>query len=247
MGFNEVTLIETVKKQVRFKLFSSPSIWLSLVGIQLFGIVLSSAIHNPSSMTTDGITLTRISMYDSTFLMVMSYIWIVTSSIGLGVSSMRRIDFTFVSTRLSQFISSVVALVVLAAVGAVTAYLGSGLVSLIINLFHSGLLVQVNFSLMEHLVNVTGTFGYLLMFAAAGYLAVCLYQLNRFVLPGMLVLYGGVMYLSSEFEVKSPSLQVIRFFEEEMSIMLFLLKVIAVTAILLFGVWLVTRNQEVSS
>ena len=195
MGFNEVSLIETVKKQVRFKLFSSPSIWLSLVGIQLFGIILSSAIHNPSSMTSNTVIYTTTSMFDSTFLMVMTYIWVVASSIGLGVSSVRRIDFTFVSTRLSQFISAVISLILMALVGAATAYLGSWFVSLIVKVFRGGLLVQENFTWMEHLVNVTGTFGYLLMFAAAGYLAVCSYQLNRFVLPGMLVLYGGVMYL----------------------------------------------------
>ncbi|WP_075620234.1 hypothetical protein [Paenisporosarcina indica] len=256
MSSIEVSLFEIVKKQVKFKLTSYQSIWISLVFTQLFGILLSSVVSQSgdSYSQTDippGIhsetVFTTINTFDSTFLMVMTYIWIVASTIFLGVASTKRIDFGFISTRLSQFLSTIFTLIILTAIGAITVYLGNSLISLIFVIFHEVMPVSTHFTFLAHVANVTGVFGYLLLYAAASYLAISLYQLNRIVLPALLVLYGLTINLSATYQFNHPIGQLTRFFGEETSILIFVFKVVIFTAILFGSTWLVTRNREVVS
>lgn len=244
MPLIEVSLINIVKKQVKFKLFSYPSIWLWLVSTQLFGIVLSVAVNN-SVNSSDREFMTTINMYDSAFLIIMTFIWIVVATIFHAIATTKQIDFTFITTRLSQFISTILYLVLLAAIGAITAYLGSSLIILILKIIHDGMQFSTQFTFLDHVVNVTGMFGYLLVLSGVAYLAVSLYQLNRFLLPGLLVLYGLVANLSTVYYFENPIIQLFLFFEEETSIILFILKVMGVTGILFVAAWMTTRNREV--
>ena len=248
MSLNEVNLFNVVKKQVKFKFFSYHIIWISLIFTQFFGILMSSVVIQPTDPTGPySETVITINTFDSTFLMIMTYVWIVAMAVFLGLATTKRSDFGFVTTRLSQFLSTIVMLIILAVVGAITVYLGNSLISLILMIFQAGIPMSTQFTFLAHVANVTGVFGYLLLYAAVTYLAISLFQLNRFVLPGLLVLNVLTINLASTYQLNHPLRKLTKFFGEETSILVFVLKVVIVTTILFVSAWLVTRNREVVS
>jgi hypothetical protein len=177
--------------------------------------------------------------------MVMTYIWIVVTSVYLGLSIQRKIDYTFITTRWSQFISNAIFLIFIAAIGAFTAYFGSSLIPLVQSLFINGYVVSQPFTLLEHVSNLAGTFGYLLLFAALSYLMVGLFQINRFVPPILFILLGSLIYTTAALELHNPILETIYFFSKDTSIFVFFLKKIVTTALLFGASWFLSSNKEV--
>ena len=244
MSINEISLIDVVKKQLKLKFLSHHSIWLSLVGIQLFGILLS-AVATSSGSSSSGDVYTTSHVYSSSFLLIMTYIWIVSASVYLALESSNRIDYTFVTTRVSQFVSNIIFLIFIAAIGAFTAYFASSLIPLVQRLFVNGIILNMSFTFVEHIMNITGTFGYLLLFASLTYLVVVLFQFNRFIPLGFLVLYGLVNLLLAKIGANSLIIPLYNFYEGESSLSLFMLKAIGLSTILLAIAWFVNRSKEV--
>lgn len=244
MSLNEMSLIDVVKKQLRLKFLSHHSIWLSLVGVQLFGILLS-AVATSSGSSSSGNIYTTSHVYSSSFLLIMTYLWVVGTSVYLALESSNRIDYTYVTTRLSQFISNVIFLIFIAAIGAFTAYFASSLIPLVQRLFVNGIILNTSFTFVEHIMNITGTFGYIFLFASLTYLVVVLFQFNRFIPLGFLVLYGLANVLLAKIGADSLIIPLYNFYEGESSLSLFLLKAIGLSTILLAIAWFVNRSKEV--
>lgn len=246
MSLNEMSLLDVVKKQLRLKFLSHHSIWLSLVGIQLFGILISAAVTTSGS-SSSGNVYTTSNVYSSTFLMVMTYIWVVIAGLYLALDSSNRFDYTYVTNRLSQFISNIIFLIFIAAIGAFTAYFASSLIPLVQRLFINGLILNTSssFTFTEHMINLIGTFGYLLMFASASYLIVMLFQFNRFIVLGFLVLYSLANVLLAKMGEDGLLIDLFNFYEGESSFSLFMLKAIGLSTIFLAIAWFVNRSKEV--
>ena len=244
MSLNEMSLLDVVKKQVRLKFLSHHSIWLFLVGIQFFGILIS-AVATSSGSSSSGDVQTTSHIYSSTFLLIMTYIWIVVTSGYLALESSNRMDYTYVTTRLSQFISNVIFLIFIAAIGAFTAYFASSLIPLVQRLFINGVILNMSFTFVEHIINLTVTFGYLLMFASLTYLMVVLFQFNRFIPAGLLLLIGIGNYTTVKLKAGSFLVGFYNFYEGESSFSLFMLKAIGLSTILLAIAWFVHRSKEV--
>lgn len=244
MSLNEMSLIDVVKKQLRLKFLSHHSIWLFLVGIQLVGILLS-AVATSSGSSSSGNIYTTSHVYSSSFLLIMTYLWVVGTSIYLALESSNRMDYTYVTTRLSQFISNVIYLIFIAAIGAFTAYFASSLIPLVQRLFVNEIILNTSFTFVEHIMNITGTFGYIFLFASLTYLVVVLFQFNRFIPLGFLVLYSFENVLLAKIGADSLTLSLFIFFEGESSLSLFLLKAIGLSMILLAIAWFVNRSKEV--
>ena len=244
MSINIMSLIDVVKKQLRLKFLSHHSIWLSLVGIQLFGILIS-AVATSSGSSSSGDVYTTSHFYSSTFLLIMTYIWTIVTSVYLALESSNRMDYTYVTTRLSQFISNVIFLSFIAFIGAITSYFASSLIPLVQRLFINGVIQNMSFTFVEHIMNITGTFGYILLFASTTYLVVVLFQFNRFIPLGFLVVYGLVNLQLARIGADSLIIPLYNFYEGESSLSLFLLKVIALSTILLAIAWFVNRSREV--
>jgi hypothetical protein len=94
-------------------------------------------------------------------------------------------------------------------------------------------------------MNLTGTFGYLLMFASTSYLVVVLFQYNRFIPLGLLVLFSFENVLLAKIGGDSLFIGLFNFYEGESSFSLFMLKAIGLSTFLLAIAWLVTRGKEV--
>jgi len=154
-------------------------------------------------------------------------------------------DYTYVTTRLSQFISNVIFLSFIAFIGAITSYFASSLIPLVQRLFINGVIQNMSFTFVEHIMNITGTFGYILLFASTTYLVVVLFQFNRFIPLGFLVVYGLVNLQLARIGADSLIIPLYNFYEGESSLSLFLLKVIALSTILLAIAWFVNRSREV--
>lgn len=244
MSINELSLIDVVKKQLRLKFLAHHSIWLSLVGVQLFGILLS-AVATSSGSSSSGNIYTTSHVYSSSFLLIMTYLWVVGTSVYLALESSNRMDYTYVTTRLSQFISNVIFLIFIAAIGAFTAYFASSLIPLVQRLFVNGIILNTSFTFVEHIMNITGTFGYIFLFASLTYLVVVLFQFNRFIPLGFLVLYSFENVLMAKIGADSLTLSLFIFYEGESSLSLFLLKAIGLSTILLAIAWFVNRSKEV--
>ena len=244
MSLNEMSMIDVVKKQLRLKFLSHHSIWLSLVGVQLFGILLS-AVATSSGSSSSGNIYTTSHVYSSSFLLIMTYLWAVGTSVYLALESSNRMDYTYVTTRLSQYISNVIFLIFIAAIGAFTAYFASSLIPLVQRLFVNGIILNTSFTFVEHIINTARTVFYIFLFASLTYLVAVLFQFNRFIPLGFLVLYSFENVLLAKIGADSLTLSLFNFFEGESSLSLFMLKVIGLSTILLAIAWLFNRSKEV--
>lgn len=246
MSLHEPKFRNIVLKQVWSKLHVNNTFWQSLFFMQWFGILISAA--NTSSMSGGhGPFYLSHMQYSSTMLMSMTFLWIIVSAINLGLQVSRRVDYSFVTTRTSQFLANVLVLVILSAIGALTAYLGNGVIQLFNKLIRDGLLVQKPFTILQHLENVTGIFGYMLLFAAFAYLGVSLFQWNRYVVVGLFILYGFDIALFVNGGVDEFISQLPFLFTGETFLVLFLLKVFLTISLLFSAAWAVSRHKEVAS
>lgn len=246
MSLHAPKLRDIVLKQLFSKLNVNTSFWQSLFFMQWFGILISSS--SSSSMSGErGMLYLSHMQYSSTMLMSMTILWIMISAFNLGLQVSRRLDYSLVTTRTSQFLANILVLVVLSAIGAVTVYLGNGVIQLFNKFFRDGLLVQKPFTLLEHVENVTGIFGYLLLFAAFAYLVVILYQWNRYVVVGLVILLGFDMTLFVDKGVNEVIWQITLLFTKETFLLLFLLKVFIIISLLFSIAWAVSSHKEVAS
>jgi hypothetical protein len=103
----------------------------------------------------------------------------------------------------------------------------------------------MSFTFVEHIMNISGTFGYIFLFASTTYLVVVLFQFNRFIPLGFLVVYGLVNLQLAKISADSLTIPLYNFYEGESSLSLFMLKAIGLSTILLAIAWFVNRSKEV--
>lgn len=246
MSLHEPKLRNIVLKQVWSKLHINTTFWQSLFFMQWFGILISATSTSSMSGGHGPFYLSHM-QYSSTMLMFMTILWISVSAINLGVQVNRRMDYLFVTTRTSQLLANVLVLVVLSAIGAITAYLGNGVIQLFNKLNKDGLLIQKPFTHFQHLENITGVFGYLLLFAACAYLVVSMYQWNRYVVIGLFIFLGIYMTLFADAGVIGIIWKLLLLFTEETFLVLFLLKIFLTISLLFSVAWAFSRHKEVAS
>lgn len=244
MFLKEANLKDIVYKQTRYKLNSNISSFLTLMFIQIIGLLLSFGGTRNSGSSNGQITINTIGI-SSEIPIILTFICIV--AMALIITTKRNIDFTLVSSPLSSGVSNVLYLIVICAYGAITSAFLDGFLHVLIYLTNDRAKISeegFKIPLTEVVTLLASLFLYLILLAAIAYLIGILLQLHR----SLIVIIPAVIISIFIYEIRMKGgffSHLATFFTNEASLPSFAIKVLFTSA-LLFGIsLLISRKLEV--
>lgn len=247
MSLTKVNLISIVKKQFQFKCRSYSGMFISLIALQLLGILLSVIGGSSYGMGSDNLSV-DINYASANNIIVFTMIWAFISAILITTKVYREDDFTFITNRLSNNLANTAFLFTCSVIGGVTAYLSGFLVRVIIRLTsHATLLPGSGLppTLQELLSGLSVSILYLLVFSTLGYLIGTIVQLHRIFIVALPIAFISMIILTEKFWDRNILLRTFEFYFQESSMMLFIFKVVITTVLLFAGATILSDRQEV--
>lgn len=240
MFLSNVSLASVIRTQVKFKLQAYIGAVLSLLFIQILGLLLTSStgMMGTSSIGTE-ITISTYTL-DGVFFFVAA--WAVFVGNLITTKAYRYDDFTFVTTRLSSNIANIAVLMIVSAVAAVTTFLCTYLLRLYQVLFSNvefidgpGILDEP----METIQTLLLLFVLIWMFTSFGYLIGSLVQKHKALILVLPIAFIGLA-------MSSVWLEVLKFFLiVDGYLWVFMLKIFGLTVIFFLISALVANRWEV--
>lgn len=246
MYLTEVNLVEQTKKQYIYKLRAHYGIFTSLLITQLIALGFSFFASGSSGTGTNGMMI-YVDYYTGNTIIAFTMLWGFISGVSMNSKLVRDGDFSFVTNRLTSHLSSMAFLLTATVVGGIMAMLGSSLLKGIIFVFRNDKLISNTYELTpsELLLGLAVSVLYVTLFAAIGYFIAGLVQLNRlfiFLIPAFII--GGI-FIEARTNGQGPLAEVIKFFGAETSFFMFVVKVLAVVATLLYLTIVLSNKTEV--
>ncbi len=244
MFLTEARLPDITLKQYKYKLNSYIGAFQSLMLIQLLGILLSlSGTSSMSSGFSDGVSIS-IKFYTGDLIVAFTMIWSLMIGILLTTKAYRYDDFTFVTSRFTSNLSSMLFLITASVIGAISALLAGVLLKVII--YFASDIPPLGFQPFEDLhIGILAAFFSLLLFSGAGYFAGMLVQIHKmfaFLLPAFFV---GLLVLDAKNSSEEGLLFHIASFFADSSLLLFSLKTITISAIFYAAAIAISNRLEV--
>lgn len=238
MFLSNSTLGEVVKVQVRFKLNAYLGVAVSLIFVQVVGLLFS--LNGTSSMgSTINNTMIQIITIspDSVFFFVA--IWALLTGNIITTKAYRYSDFSFVTTSLSNNLSNILVLFILSVFAGMTTFLSNYITRVVLLLFDHLYYVK-SVSILEDplhsIVTVCAVICLILAISSAGYLWGMLVQINKiFMFPLILLMISALV-------TKTGQSILLYIFIENESMLLLLIKLVCVS-IIFFSVATVCSNR----
>ncbi|HZK24583.1 MAG TPA: hypothetical protein VFC74_04270 [Oscillospiraceae bacterium] len=245
MSFHEPKLLAVCKKQYAYKLKTNLGIFFSLMIVQLLALLLS--LNGSASMGAGSSSMViNLKLISGDIIIVFTLIWafIIGNTVAGNAC---RLDFSFVSTRLTSNLASVCLLATAALVGGITATLSGVLLRLLVYWFQD---VYTNNSLyLAPLTLLSGSYVtalYAFLLSVLGYFFGMLTQRNKALTIVIPVLFLGSLFIEARRAGEVQLLTTIFvFFVRETSMLLFSMKVVCAAALLFATVILFTNRMEV--
>ncbi len=245
MYLAEVKAWDVVKKQYRYKLKSYFGVFTSLIVIQLLAIFFSfngTGMSGGSSGTLDY----EVHYFTSDIIQVFMMLWAFISAIIITTKAYRYDDYAFVTNRRISHYSNMLFLFSASVFAGVTVYLSTHLFKWITYMVKDQSTIMVDSLTGTGLV--TGTAAsilYIFLFASAGYFVGMLVQFNKIFSLLLPVMFVGALILDGL--TGNPTLLVNAgtFFGSETSFIIFLIKILGVSFLLLLGSMGVSNRMEV--
>lgn len=199
MSLNDVSLIQNVKKQVRWKLASYSSVFMTIITVQIMASLLT--LNGTSHMGSGNDELrVEISVYSLDSMLMFSMITVFIINAMLAGKHMVEENFSIVTTRLTASISTIVAQLIICVVTTCTALSSFYLITLIMRLKKP----EEQF-LLQTAVEVKTLFLFfslLVVLSAAGFFVGSFLQMNRWVIAiiGIGVVIALFIYLVPSYE-----------------------------------------------
>ncbi|EGW37632.1 putative membrane protein [Desulfosporosinus sp. OT] len=239
MSSKEVNLLSISCKQYFYKLKAYSFLVHSLIIVQLIALLFSmGGVFNMSS--GNGELSVSVKSYNSNIVIVFSLLWIMFIAVQLISRPYKKMEFPLVTNRLSGNLSNIGFLVTGCLFGGITSSLVGVLLRLITYfMFDRSQVVFNRFFLSDLLLGIFVAILYMLLFSALGYFIGVLAQLNVsfvIIIPAVIL---GVLRVYNDF-----SQSVFKFFAFEVSLIMFVLKVIITSTILFsFSIFLSNRKE----
>ena len=244
MSLSTTNVSQTVKKQFFFKLKANIDSLSSLIWIQLLAILFS--FGGVSSMwSSNGEASIEVQYFTSDIVVVFTFIWSFVTAITITTKPYRHHDFTFVTNRLSSSLSNILFFLCANVIGSITAILSGNLISLIKYLFFDTQLYHIQSGLLESFGGIAITFLYLCMLSALGYLIGALVQLHKIFAVFIPLLFIGLVMISGTMQGVPFTIHLYDFYVKETSMLLFLLKSVITTILLLLPSISILNRLEV--
>ncbi len=235
MSFVTTNLAKLIQKQTAFKLKAYYSVFTTLILLQLVAILFS---FNAIEMTGGGTNTVSIyiNYYSADIVIIFTMLWSFITAILITTRAYRNDEFTFVTNRVSSNLSNINFLLIASLVGGITALLSRYIPRVI--MYYTLNIAPVKPSIVsetgsELLVGILATILYVLLFSAIGYFSGMLVQLHKVFIVLLPAAYIGFLYLGGKIRNNEGN-AVIEFFGDESSFVIFIIKILVITA-LLFG------------
>lgn len=248
MSLTEANLLAIVKKQYLFKLKAYLGLFLTLIAVQALGILLS--INGVMSSGTGNGELSFVAkIFAGDYIIGLTMIWAFFVAHNLNTNEYRKIDFMFVTNRLSSNLSSVGFVLTAAAIGGITAALAGGLLRVIIYFTHGSQNIASQYFFIlpqELLLSIIATTFYIILICAASYFLGTLTQKHQGFAVLLPVLIIGLLVLTARDmgNINVMLVKIANFFTNESSLLLFMLKTSGVASILFYSSILMSNRLE---
>jgi len=246
MSLARTNLMEVVKRQYLFKLKSYIQVFMTLVVLQLLGMLFS---FNGVGMmgSSNGSVEVDIQYYSADIVVVFTMLWAFITAILITTKAYRNDDFAFVTNRLSSNLSNMLFLLTASILGGVLAILSSYLMKVMMYLVGQQFVNATNVTAVpiELLLGIAATVFYVFLASALGYFVGTLVQINRTFIVLIPVLFFGSMFVG---EVSGKGKFVTAAFEfifNEPSLLLFIIKIIVIAGLLFGSAFVLTNRMEV--
>ncbi|TLS35989.1 hypothetical protein [Pseudalkalibacillus caeni] len=240
MYLAEARMQDVVKKQLQFKLKAYRGVFTSLIAVQVLAILFSLGGIGMSGGETENFSY-EANYYSGNIVIVLTMLWGFITAVLLTTRAYRFDDFSFVTNRVSSNVSNIYFLIVSCILAGITAMLSSFLLKvLVISFVNTDAFVQASVSFPEYSTGMIGTILYIILFSALGYLVGMFTQIHKSLIVLLPVLLLSTLILSTG----HPELiqNIIGFFGNENSFLVFALKTI-ITAVVLFGASLLVSGR----
>ncbi|KUP04730.1 hypothetical protein Q75_14895 [Bacillus coahuilensis p1.1.43] len=245
MSTTEVSKWQVVMKQFHYKRKAYVSIFLTLIFVQILGMLFSFTSNGGGSGDSIGISY-GYTLYSSSAIIMMTLLWAFISSLLLTTKAYKFDDFLFVTNRLTSNVSNVLFLLFMSLLGAITTSLASLVFRLLLFLLKdSESLVMMNMGIGDWIMGVVVAFLYILLVATIGYLIGTVFQwgiIGRILVP--------VVVLSTLFSRQGEDSLVVligSIYVEEPVFLLYFVKVFLTAGLLLTLSTILTNRMEVRS
>ncbi|WP_428908309.1 hypothetical protein [Niallia sp. Krafla_26] len=223
MSLQTISLLEVVRKQLRFKLKANIDSISSLIWIQLLAILFS--FGGVSTMwSSSGTTSIEIQYFTADVVVVFTMIWSLTTAITLTTKPYRHHDFTFVTNRLSSSFSNMLFMLYANILASLTSTLSGNLISLIKYIFTPTKLYHMETNNFDIFLGFVITFLYLCLFSTLGYLIGSLTQLSKIFAVIIPLFIFGLLFLNTSMQGNPFIIQLYQFYVGESNFFIFLLK-----------------------
>lgn len=244
MSLSRISLQEVVKKQYSYKLQAYIQVFMSLVFIQVFGILFS--FNGVGMMGTSSNTFDiNVHFYSADIVIVFTMLWAFISAILITTQAYRNDDFAFITNRLTSNISNLLFLLTASMIGGLTALLSSHVIRILMYVLGQSEYLYTPTEASEWIIGFIATVLYVLLFAAIGYFFGTLVQLHKIFAVLLPVIFIGIMILGAGTMYGSIMKSVFEFIFEEASLAIFIVKIGVLVAILFSGSVLLSNRMEV--
>lgn len=244
MSLSRISLHEVVKKQYSYKLRSYNQVFMSLVFIQVLGILFS---FNGVGMMGTSSNSFDISMhfYSADIVVVFTMLWGFITSILITTQAYRNDDFAFITNRLSSNLSNMLFLLTISMVGGLTALLSSHVMRILLYLIGRSEYLYTPTDVSEWIIGFIATVLYILICSAVGYFFGTLVQLHKVFAVLLPVAFFGILIVGAGTMNETIIQKGSEFIFKEASLVLFIVKIGVLAALLFTGSALMSNRMEV--
>ena len=245
MSFHETNLLSVTKKQFIYKLQANLGILISLMIIQLLALLLSTAGVSSMSVGTN-LTIINLKIISGDIIIVFTLIWAFIVGYNTAGNAY-RLDYHFVTNRLSSNLASGCFLLLTSLLAGITATF-CGVLLRVLLYFWRDLLTTKGLSMAPALL-MKGSYVtvlYACLLSALGYFYGMLAQRNKALTVLIPVLFFGSLFAAAK-DTRAAQLfrQELVFYFSESSLALFTLKIVLTVALLFITIILFTNRLEV--
>lgn len=250
MSLSKVSLGNIVKKLYQFKLRSYIGFFSSLIILQLVAVIFSLS---GVGQGIRGGSYLELSMdyFTADYVIVFTMIWVFIISIQIMSKENREDDYTFVTNRLASNLSNIAFLLTASVISGILAILSGFLLKVIIRfIFNYNHILGMGLpsDLPIFIKGLLAVILYIFIISALGYLVGTLVQLNKVFIVLLPVFLFGLIFISSraggagQWNIFS---WIFLFYFQESIFLLFFIKMIITSGIILLCAILLSKRLEV--
>ncbi|WP_226584706.1 hypothetical protein [Halobacillus litoralis] len=246
MSLTEVQTVDVVKKQIGYKWRAYTGVFMSLVIIQLLGVLFSLNGSGSGGYGRTGYDI-MVQYFSGDIIIVFTIFWGFLTALLFTTRAYREDDFSFITNRTSSTISTILFLFVISVIGGFTSLLSGYLLKVLTYiLFPEGktLLISNPEGPGVWIMGLVSVVLIIFMFSSIGYLAGMMIQWNKlFLILLPVLLFGSMTWLAQSGVMVGEYFY--QFYFQEKNFILYVMKTIVSTTGLYTFAAFISNHLEV--